>query len=70
MEQFLRVGYYMGMLSENARFLRQGLIDQYRKMTPAERVHAFIEHSKLMKAIQEAGAGRKSLPLNLKTRHD
>jgi hypothetical protein len=47
------------MESENARFLRQGLIDRYRKMTPAERLEAFIEHSKLMKKLRDAGEARR-----------
>jgi hypothetical protein len=47
------------MESENARFLRQGLIDRYRKMTPAERVRAFIDHSRLMKQLRDAGEARR-----------
>jgi hypothetical protein len=52
----------MDMESKNAQFLRQGMIDRCRKMTPAERVKAFIDHSKRMKSLATAGeARRKSL---------
>jgi hypothetical protein len=47
------------MRSKNADFLKQGLIEQARKMTPAQRVRAFIEHSRQIRAIRKAGAGRK-----------
>lgn len=47
------------MNSENARFLRQGLVDRFRKMTPAERVSAFIEHSRLMIEFKKAGEARR-----------
>ena len=57
----------MEMESENARFLRQGMIERCRKVTPAERVKAFIEHSKQMKSLAAAGeAGRKSISVNQK----
>ena len=34
---------------------RQALIDAARRMTPAERLKAFFEHSRLMVKLQEAG---------------
>lgn len=50
------------MKSRNARFLKQGLIEEYRQMSPLERVRAFIKHSLLMQKIKEAGdADRKTL---------
>ena len=50
------------MKSRNARFLKQGLIEEYRQMSPHDRVRAFIKHSFLMKKIKEAGdAKRKAL---------
>jgi hypothetical protein len=59
----------MGMESENAQFLRQGLVETYRKMTPVERLQAFVNHSRLMLEFKRAGdARRESLkegkPLN------
>lgn len=47
------------MESKNADFLRQGVIDRCRRMTPAQRVKAFLEHSRLMKAIRKAGELRR-----------
>jgi hypothetical protein len=49
----------MDMESKNARFLRQGMIDRCRKMTPAERVKAFIEHSKQIRSLAAAGEARR-----------
>lgn len=48
------------MESKNAAFLRQGLVDRYRKMTPGERVKAFIEHSRLMQQLRKAGEIRRA----------
>lgn|GEM_PF-4592685 len=54
----------MDMDSDNARFLRQSLIEHCRKMTPQDRVRAFIEHSRQMRIIRAAGeARRKALEL-------
>lgn len=47
------------MRSKNADFLKQGLIDQARKLTPKQRVLAFIEHSRQMRAISKAGSRRR-----------
>jgi len=47
------------MESKNARFLRQGMVESCRKMTPAQRVRAFIDHSRMMKKIFEAGERRR-----------
>jgi len=55
----------MDMESKNERFLRQGMVDICRKMTPAQRVRAFIEHSRIVKKLHEAGERRrKSTPPN------
>lgn len=45
----------MVMESRNALFLRAGVVEQARKMTPAQRVRAFIKHSRQMRAIRDAG---------------
>jgi hypothetical protein len=58
------------MKSENARFLRQGLIEQCRKMTPAQRVLAFIEHSRLMQEVRNAGRNRRNSPAVTKRKRD
>jgi predicted nucleotidyltransferase len=50
----------MGMESKNARFLRQGIVELCRKMTPARRVKAFLEHSRAVKHIHLAGARRRN----------
>jgi hypothetical protein len=47
------------MDSKNANFLRQGVMDRCRRMTPAQRVKAFLEHSRLMKAVRKAGESRR-----------
>lgn len=47
------------MRSKNAEFLKDGLIEQARKMKPVQRVRAFIEHSRQMLAIRKAGARRR-----------
>ncbi|MEO6096402.1 MAG: hypothetical protein ABIW76_12145 [Fibrobacteria bacterium] len=47
------------MESKNAQFLRQGLIETYRKMTPVQRVRAFIRHSRMVKQIHAAGERRR-----------
>jgi hypothetical protein len=47
------------MRSEIARFLEEKVLERNRKMTPAQRVKAFIEHSRRLKAIQAAGARRR-----------
>ena len=60
----------MGMESENARFLRQGMVDLCRKMTPAQRVRAFIEHSRIVKQIHAAGARRRKEPIEEKPGHE
>lgn len=54
------------MRSKNAEFLKEGLIEQARRMTPAQRVRAFIEHSRQILSIRKAGAnprrtGRKTV---------
>ena len=49
----------MGMESENARFLRQGMVEKYRGMTPIERLRAFVEHSRLMMDLKKAGDARR-----------
>lgn len=62
MDESAKAGYYRDMESRNARFLRQGLIEKYRKMTPVQRVKAFVEHSRRMKGLRDAGElRRKSL---------
>jgi hypothetical protein len=43
------------MESKNARFLEDGLVQLARKMSPAQRVRAFIEHSRQMRLILAAG---------------
>lgn len=51
------------MESKNAKFLREGVIDQARRMTPAQRVRKFIAYSNQMRAIHAAGAkARKAKP--------
>lgn len=52
-------GYYRGMESKNAEFLRQGLIETCRKMTPAQRIRVFIEHSERMNRLRDAGVARR-----------
>ena len=47
------------MESKNARFLKDGLVLQARKMTPTQRVLAFIEHSRQIRAIHDAGIRRR-----------
>ena len=49
----------MAMESKNARFLRQGMVELCRKMTPAQRVRTFIDHSRMVKKIYEAGKRRR-----------
>jgi hypothetical protein len=44
------------MRSENADYLKRALIEQARRMTPVQRVRAFIEHSDRMRSIRDAGA--------------
>jgi hypothetical protein len=60
----------MGMESENAKFLRQGLVEKCRKMTPAQRVKAYIEHSRIVKQIHAAGERRRNAILEMKPGHD
>ncbi len=50
------------MESKNAQFLRQGVIDRCRRMTPAQRVRMFIEHSKLMRKVKDAGERDRRSP--------
>jgi len=47
------------MKSKNAEFLKQGVIDQSRKMTPDQKLRLFIEHSRLMKKLHKAGEIRR-----------
>jgi hypothetical protein len=47
------------MESKNAEFLRQGLIERYRKMTPIQRIRAFVEHSRMMQKLRKAGEVRR-----------
>lgn len=49
----------MGMDSANGRFLRQGMVDQCRNMTPAQRVSAFFKHSRIVRQIFTAGKLRR-----------
>jgi hypothetical protein len=58
------------MESENARFLRQGMVDLCRKMTPAQRVRAFIEHSRIVKQIHAAGERRRRERIMKKPGHE
>ncbi len=51
----------MRMESENARFLRNGLVAQARKRTPAERLNAFVLHSRRMRSLQALGESRRAL---------
>jgi hypothetical protein len=60
----------MGMESENARFLRQGMVELCRKMTPAQRVRAFIEHSRIIKQIHAAGERRRNERILKKHGHE
>ncbi len=53
--------YLMVMRSKNAEFLKDSLIEQARKMTPKQRVHAYIEHSRQMRAIAKAGSRRRRM---------
>jgi len=41
--------------------LQQALIDQARRMRPEERLKAFIEHSRLMVLLMQAGRRRRTL---------
>lgn len=50
------------MESRNARFLKRSLQEENRRMTPAERVRAFIEHSKTLMKIRDAGEARRKRP--------
>ena len=59
----------MDMDSKNARFLRQGMVEQCRKMTPAQRVKAFIDHSRIVKKIHEAGERRRKSIAQAKLNH-
>ena len=45
----------MRMESQNARFLKQSVVERCRRMSPVQRVKAFIEHSKQMKGLRIAG---------------
>ncbi|MBW8886661.1 MAG: hypothetical protein JF616_02790 [Fibrobacteres bacterium] len=47
------------MLSKNADFLKAGLIEQARRLTPAQRLDLFVEHSKLMRKLREMGERRR-----------
>lgn len=49
------------MQSRNARLLKRSLLEETRRMTPAERVRAFIEHSRVLIKIKEAGEARRQL---------
>ena len=49
------------MQSRNARFLKQSLLEEYRRMIPAERARAYIEHSRVLIKIKEAGEARRKL---------
>lgn len=41
------------MRSKNAEFLKEGLIEQARKLTPAQRLDKFVEHSKRMRSLRK-----------------
>lgn len=57
------------MDSKIARFLKEGLLEKNRKMTPAQRVKAFIEHSRLMKALRADGERRRDPGASRKPPH-
>lgn len=48
------------MESKNAEFLREGLIETARKMTPLERLDAFVEHSLRMRSLMALGEKRRN----------
>ena len=47
--------------SRLAQDLQQALIDQARRMRPEERLKAFVEHSRLMVLLMQAGRRRRAL---------
>jgi hypothetical protein len=57
------------MESKNARFLKQGMIDRCKAMTPAQRVKSFIEHSRQMKLLRQAGEARRKKSAQKKASH-
>jgi hypothetical protein len=49
------------MESKNARFLRASVVDRCRKMTPAERLMAYVRQLRMVRRIHLAGiANRKA----------
>jgi hypothetical protein len=49
------------MESKNARFLREGLIEQARKTTPIQRLDAYVDHSRRMLSLKQLGDRRRAL---------
>ena len=47
------------MKSKNALFLRESLLTQARKLTPLERLNAFVDHSRRMRSLMELGDRRR-----------
>ena len=48
------------MESKLALEARQALLDEAQRLTPEERLNAFLEHSQLMMALYEAGQQLRS----------
>jgi hypothetical protein len=57
------LAYYLDMDSENARFLKQGVVERCRKMTHAQRVRAYIGHSQAIRQIHAAGERQRGVRL-------
>jgi len=48
------------MRSKNADFLKEGLIEQARRLSPSQRLDLFVEHSKRMIRLRELGELRRA----------
>jgi hypothetical protein len=58
------------MRSKNADFLRDGLIEQARRMKPAQRLDLFVQHSKRMRHLRELGELRRATTAGSKRPND
>lgn len=54
------------MESKLANQARQQLIEQSKKMTPEERLRAYVEHVKVLAQIHAAGVSARKRDRNLK----
>jgi hypothetical protein len=57
------------MESENARFLRDAVVDRCRKMTPTERLRAYVEHLRMIKKVYAAGKLQRKRPTGSKRKN-